>query len=94
MSKVADASSADGSSGWFKVYEDGWAPANKGSGDNDFWGVKDLNNCCGKIDFKIPSQLAPGDYLLRAEVIALHSAQSANGAQFYMSCCEFSSMSL
>jgi cellulase len=71
----------------FKVFEDGWAPANKGSGDNDLWGVKDMNSCCGKVDVKIPSDLAPGDYLLRAEVIALHTAQSTNGAQFYMSCC-------
>lgn len=91
MSRVSDASKADGSAGWFKVYQNGWAPAasNKGAADNDYWGVKDMNKCCGKVDFKIPAQLAPGDYLIRAEVIALHSAQSAGGAQFYMSCCEF-----
>jgi cellulase len=89
MSKVADASTADGSSGWFKVFEDGWAPANKGAADNDLWGVKDMNSCCGKVDVKIPAQLAAGDYLLRAEVIALHTAGQSGGAQFYMSCCEF-----
>ena len=95
MSKVADASKADGSSGWFKVYENGWAaaPSNKGAADNDYWGVKDMNKCCGKVDFKIPAQLAPGDYLVRAEVIALHTAQSAGGAQFYMSCCKSGSLS-
>ena len=71
----------------FKIFEDGWTAANKGSGDNDLWGVKDMNSCCGKVDVKIPSDLAAGDYLLRAEVIALHTAQSTNGAQFYMSCC-------
>ncbi|KAF2691877.1 lytic polysaccharide monooxygenase [Lentithecium fluviatile CBS 122367] len=86
MSKVADASKADGSSGWFKIYENGWAPANKGAADNDLWGVKDMNNCCGKVDVKIPAQLAAGDYLLRAEVIALHTAGQSGGAQFYMSC--------
>jgi hypothetical protein len=48
-----------------------------------------MNACCGKVDVKIPSDLAPGDYLLRAEVIALHTAGQANGAQFYMSCCMF-----
>lgn len=88
MSKVADASKADGSAGWFKVYENGWAPANKGAADNDYWGVKDMNKCCGKLSFPIPKDLAPGDYLLRAEVVALHTAQSAGGAQFYMSCCK------
>jgi lytic cellulose monooxygenase (C1-hydroxylating) len=45
-----------------------------------------MNDCCGKVDVKIPSDLAAGDYLLRAEVIALHTAGQANGAQFYMSC--------
>jgi len=35
---------------------------------------------------KIPSDIAPGDYLLRAEVIALHTASSLNSAQFYASC--------
>lgn len=70
------------------VYENGWAAANKGAGDNDYWGVKDLNTCCGKLDVKIPTDLAPGDYLLRAEVIALHTASSSGGAQFYMSCCK------
>lgn len=67
MSKVADAATADGSSGWFKVYENGWAAANKGAADNDYWGVKDMNSCCGKVDVKIPSDLQAGDYLLRAE---------------------------
>lgn len=38
------------------------------------------------MDVKIPSDLAAGDYLLRAEAIALHAASSAGGAQFYMTC--------
>ncbi|ORY11490.1 glycoside hydrolase [Clohesyomyces aquaticus] len=86
MTKVSDASTADGSTGWFKIFEDGWAAANKGAADNDYWGVKDLNACCGKMDVKIPSDIAPGDYLLRAEVVALHTAGQAGGAQLYMSC--------
>ncbi|KAK0630871.1 glycoside hydrolase family 61 protein [Bombardia bombarda] len=87
MSKVSDASTADGSSGWFKIFQDTWAKNPSGaSGDDDFWGVKDLNTCCGKMNVKIPADLAPGDYLLRAEVIALHTAGSAGGAQIYMTC--------
>lgn len=87
MSKVADAATADGSTGWFKIFEDGWnKKAGGGSGDDDYWGVKDLNACCGKMDVKIPEDIAPGDYLLRAEVIALHTAGSSGGAQLYMSC--------
>lgn len=36
--------------------------------------------------FNLPSCLASGQYLMRVEIIALHSAYSANGAQFYSSC--------
>ncbi|KAK4099026.1 carbohydrate-binding module family 1 protein [Parathielavia hyrcaniae] len=87
MSKVADAATADGSSGWFKIFQDGWAKNPAGRvGDDDFWGVKDLNKCCGKMNVKIPADIAPGDYLLRAEVIALHTAGGSGGAQLYMSC--------
>lgn len=89
LSKVADSSTADGSSGWFKIFQDTWAPANQGSGDNDYWGNKDLNTCCGRMDVKIPSDIPAGDYLLRAETIALHTAASSGGAQFYMTCCKF-----
>ncbi|KAK4240610.1 glycoside hydrolase [Achaetomium macrosporum] len=87
MSKVSDAASADGSTGWFKIFQDSWAKnPSGGSGDDDFWGVKDLNKCCGKMDVKIPADLPNGDYLLRAEVIALHTAGSPGGAQLYMTC--------
>lgn len=89
MSKVGDASTADPAAGnWFKVFEDGWASSGASVGDEDFWGTKDLNKNCGRLDFKIPSDIAAGDYLLRAEVIALHAAGPGGGAQPYMSCCE------
>jgi len=86
MAAVADAASATGAdAAWFKVFQDTWA-SNGTSGSDDNWGTKDLNTCCGMMDVLIPKDLAPGDYLLRAEAIALHSAGSANGAQFYMTC--------
>jgi len=87
MSKVSDATTADGSTGWFKIFQDAWAKnPSGGSGDNDFWGTKDLNTCCGKMNVKIPSDIPAGDYLLRAEVIALHTAGSSGGAQPYVTC--------
>lgn len=87
LTKVADASTADGSTSWFKIFEDTWsAAAGASSGDDDNWGTKDLNTCCGRMNVLIPKDIAPGDYLLRAEVIALHVASSTGGAQFYMSC--------
>lgn len=90
MTKVADATTADGSTGWFKIFEDSWAAvAGAANGQTDNWGTVDLNTCCGKMAVKIPSDIPAGDYLLRAEVIALHVASSVGGAQFYMSCCMF-----
>ncbi|KAI8936618.1 hypothetical protein NX059_007017 [Plenodomus lindquistii] len=87
MSKVEDAAAADGSSEFFKIYENTWKKNPEAAqGDNDFWGTKDLNYNCGKLDFKIPTDIAPGDYLLRAEAIALHAAGPAGGAQHYVTC--------
>lgn len=47
LSKVDDAATADGSSEFFKIYENTWAKNPAASqGDNDFWGTKDLNYNC------------------------------------------------
>jgi cellulase len=88
MAKVSDsASGSPPSSGWFKIYQNTWAKRSGSSnGGDDHWGVKDLNAHCGRLDVRIPTNIASGDYLLRAEVIALHAAGSAGGAQLYMSC--------
>lgn len=67
LSKVSDATTADGSSSWFKIYENGLV-------STDYWGTDVLNANCGKQVITIPADIAPGDYLLRAEVIALHVA--------------------
>jgi cellulase len=40
-----------------------------------------LNDNCGHYTFTVPKDIAPGDYLIRAEVIALHVASSVGGAQ-------------
>ncbi|KAI4600487.1 hypothetical protein KJ359_000842 [Pestalotiopsis sp. 9143b] len=87
LSKVSDASTADGSSSWYKIFANSWAAkSGAGSGDDDYWGTKDLSGCCGRMDVPIPANTPAGDYLLRAEVIALHTASSSGGAQFYVSC--------
>ncbi|KAI0076613.1 hypothetical protein K474DRAFT_1772430 [Panus rudis PR-1116 ss-1] len=80
LAKVDDAATAVGSeANWFKVAELGLVSP-------DYWATDVLNDNCGKFDVTIPSDIAPGNYLLRAEVIALHVAGSIGGAQFYMSC--------
>ncbi|KAI0628545.1 glycoside hydrolase family 61 protein [Trametes polyzona] len=82
MAKVEDATTAVGSSaGWFKVAEMGLPSSNP-----DYWATEVLNDNCGHFTFKVPADIAPGNYLIRAEVIALHVASQVGGAQFYMSC--------
>ncbi|OBZ67851.1 putative endo-beta-1,4-glucanase D [Grifola frondosa] len=82
LAKVSDATTAVGSdASWFKVSEMGLP-----SSDPDYWATEVLNDNCGHFTFTVPEDIEPGDYLIRAEVIALHVASSVGGAQFYMSC--------
>ncbi|KIP02409.1 carbohydrate-binding module family 1 protein [Phlebiopsis gigantea 11061_1 CR5-6] len=82
MAKVGDATTAVGSSAsWFKVNEMGLPSSNP-----DYWATEVLNDNCGHFTFTVPTDIAPGNYLIRPEVIALHVASSVGGAQFYMSC--------
>ncbi|KAF9525077.1 glycosyl hydrolase family 61-domain-containing protein [Crepidotus variabilis] len=81
MGAVADAKSANPASvGWFKVSESGLV-----SNNPDYFAVQVLNDNCGHYTFTVPD-VAPGDYLIRAEVIALHVASSSGGAQHYPGC--------
>lgn len=66
LSKVGDATKDMGSR-WFKIYQNGLVRT-------DYWGTDVLNANCGKQVITIPADIAAGDYLLRAEVIALHVA--------------------
>ncbi|KAJ7657357.1 glycoside hydrolase family 61 protein [Mycena polygramma] len=65
---------------WFKIVEEGmdgggvWAQASLESGS--------------PAKLIIPRNLAPGDYLLRHEIVALHTAQSLGGAEFYVGCAQ------
>ncbi|KAL1757514.1 glycosyl hydrolase family 61-domain-containing protein [Schizophyllum commune] len=82
LAAVDDATSADGASaGWFKIHEMGLV-----SNNPDYYGNQVLNDNCGHYTVTIPEDIAPGQYLLRAETIALHTASQPGGAQFYMSC--------
>ncbi|KAK2767425.1 hypothetical protein FQN54_003581 [Arachnomyces sp. PD_36] len=82
LAKVDDAASAEPAGlEWFKVAEDGLY----GSG---LWGVDRMINSGGWTYFTMPSCVAPGNYLLRVETIALHSAYDEGQAQFYMSCAQ------
>ncbi|KAH6906828.1 endoglucanase II [Coprinopsis sp. MPI-PUGE-AT-0042] len=51
---------------WFKVSELGLV-----SNNPNYWAVQVLNDNCGRYTFTVPD-IAPGNYLIRAEVLALH----------------------
>ncbi|KAI0350297.1 hypothetical protein OH77DRAFT_1087377 [Trametes cingulata] len=65
---------------WFKIEEAGkqkdgtWAQAKLMQGQ--------------AADVQLPSNIAPGEYLIRHEIIALHTAMSQGGAEFYPSCAQ------
>ncbi|KAF8601094.1 glycoside hydrolase [Ceratobasidium sp. AG-I] len=64
---------------WFKIAEQGLV--------NGKWAATDILTANKSIyTFKIPSTLKAGQYLIRHEIIALHSAYAYPGAQFYPSC--------
>ncbi|KAK8100741.1 glycoside hydrolase family 61 protein [Apiospora kogelbergensis] len=83
LAKVADGSAATAAKTglkWFKVWEDTFDTGSRK------WGVDNLIAKNGWVEFALPQCVAPGDYLLRVEVLALHSAKTRMGAQFYVSC--------
>ncbi|PMD37789.1 carbohydrate-binding module family 1 protein [Hyaloscypha variabilis F] len=69
---------------WVKLAESGY--------ENGTWAVQTLIANKGVHSFTLPSVLAPGNYLIRPEIIALHEADAsyavnpARGAQLYMEC--------
>jgi len=67
---------------WVKISEagllSGSAPGN--------WAADELISNGFEWDVTIPANLAPGGYVLRHEIIALHSGGNPNGAQAYPQC--------
>ncbi|KFY71598.1 hypothetical protein V499_08187 [Pseudogymnoascus sp. VKM F-103] len=74
------AASYDGSGAWFKIAEVGATISTSAI----TWPASDIS----QYTFKIPSSTPAGEYLLRIEHIALHSASTTDGAQFYISCAQ------
>jgi len=69
---------------WFKI--DGVGLINPTQITSGYWGsdVMIANNNTWTV--VIPPNIAPGYYVIRHETIALHAAQSTNGAQNYAFC--------
>lgn len=81
---------------WFKIY----AEQATVSGGQLSWGSLSMSHRIvspshslhttdkASVSVTIPKNTPSGDYLLRIEHIALHSASNVNGAQFYISCAQ------
>ncbi|KAF2180219.1 lytic polysaccharide monooxygenase [Zopfia rhizophila CBS 207.26] len=68
---------------FFKVQESGLIDGSAAPGK---WASDDLIANNNTWSVKIPSSIAAGQYVLRHEIIALHSAGQENGAQNYPQC--------
>jgi cellulase len=83
LAKVDSAVNADPTkAAWFKIWEDTFNPS------TTKWGVDNLISNNGWAYFNLPSCIPAGQYLLRVEITALHSAYSQGGVQFYSSCAQ------
>ncbi|KAF2453889.1 glycoside hydrolase [Lineolata rhizophorae] len=84
MAKVPEGETAatwDGSGDvWFKIMSEGPVI----SGGSLSWPSEHAT----RVSTVMPDSVPSGEYLFRVEHIALHSASSAGGAQFYISCAQ------
>lgn len=84
----------DGSGGWARIYSLTTAPANSSisakyersnaTSQTLKWASRRMDS----FRFTLPASTPPGEYLLRAEGIALHAAHKNASAQFYVSCAQ------
>lgn len=85
MKKVDDATSDSiaAGDGWFKIWQSDYdAPANK-------WCTEKLIENNGHLSVVIPEDIRAGYYLVRPELLALHSAQEdPPDPQFYVGCAQ------
>jgi len=65
---------------WFKIQE-------SGRKDDGTWVQQELKDG-GVAKAQVPANLAPGNYLVRHEILALHLATSLGGAEFYAGCAQ------
>ncbi|KAJ7076350.1 glycoside hydrolase [Mycena belliarum] len=66
---------------WTKIYQSGLLSSGT-------WATDVVNSNSGKHSVVLPASLPAGEYLVRAEIIALHVASTYPGAQFYIGCAQ------
>lgn len=62
---------------WFKVQEDGR------DGTSDTWGATAVMTAGGYVTYTVPECIESGAYLVRHEIIALHSAGTEGGGKSF-----------
>ena len=85
MKKVDNAAASNNAqgSGWFKIMEDGY------DNSTQKWCTEKLIPNNGHMAATIPKDLAPGYYLMRPELLALHQAdKTPPDPQFYIGCAQ------
>ncbi|KAK7419670.1 hypothetical protein QQZ08_010756 [Neonectria magnoliae] len=88
LSKAPDGTEASdylGDGDWFKVYS---LTTSDITDAGLQWATYVNNAGIHNFTFALPDSLPSGNYLMRAEHIALHAAGSKGGAQFYMGCAQ------
>ncbi|KAF2680417.1 lytic polysaccharide monooxygenase [Lentithecium fluviatile CBS 122367] len=71
---------------WVKIDELGWLNGTGFVGLGGTWASDVLIANHASWTVKIPELMAEGNYVLRHEIVALHVAEEANGAQAYPQC--------
>ncbi|KAM3077242.1 hypothetical protein ACMFMG_003294 [Clarireedia jacksonii] len=71
---------------WFKIAEMGQLSLGAGGGKAGTWADDELRAANGAWSATIPSSIKAGNYVLRNEIIALHSAYAVGAAQLYPQC--------
>ncbi|TLD07961.1 hypothetical protein PspLS_12133 [Pyricularia sp. CBS 133598] len=89
LSRAPDGVAANqykGDGDWFKVYSLTSGKIDPNTGID--WATFPSSQGATSFTFKLPQNLPPGDYLMRAEHIGLHGAGTFGGAQFYIGCAQ------
>ncbi|KAL2857296.1 glycosyl hydrolase family 61-domain-containing protein [Aspergillus pseudoustus] len=86
LSKAPDtAKGYKGDGDWFKIYS---LTTSNVSSEGVAWAPFEDNVGIKDFVFTLPEDLPAGEYLLRGEGLALHTAGSAGGAEFYIGCAQ------
>ncbi|KAG8624029.1 hypothetical protein KVT40_009005 [Elsinoe batatas] len=71
---------------FFKIHHSGLLKNPNATSKDLYWAANKLRDNKDQANIKLPLNIAPGNYVLRHEIIALHSAFNLTGVQFYPQC--------